>query len=64
MSAIGLPPFKDMQQTILRRLLDPTNGLPPEALAVLRTKLNLPASKTPPAAPAEQPAGAQDKKVP
>jgi hypothetical protein len=64
MSAIGLPPFKDMQQTILRRLLNPTNGLPPEAQAVLRTKLNLPAEKTPPAAPAEHPAAAQDKKAP
>jgi hypothetical protein len=45
MSAIGLPPFTDIDRTILRRLLNPTNGLPPEAQAVLRTKLNLPAEK-------------------
>ncbi len=64
MSAIGLHPFRDMQQTVLDRLLNPTSGLPPEAQAVIRTKLNLPAEKAPPAAPGEQPAAAQDKKVP
>ena len=64
MAAIGLPPFKDIQQTILRRVLDPANGLPPEAQAILRTKLKLPAEEKPPAAPAEQPAASQDKKTP
>jgi hypothetical protein len=63
-AAIGLPPFKGMQQTVLDRLLNPANGLPPEAEAVLRTKLNLPKEKTPPTAPAEQSAAAQDKKAP
>jgi hypothetical protein len=46
MSAIGLPPFGDIDRSILGRLLNPTNGLPPEAQAVLRTKLNLPAEKS------------------
>jgi hypothetical protein len=62
--AIGLPPFKDIQQTVLKRLLDPENGVPPEAKAILRTKLKLPKEETPPAAPAEQPAAARDNKVP
>src|SRR6185437_11930832 len=40
--------FKDLDVTVRNRLLNPTNGLPPEAAAVLRTKLNIPAEKTPP----------------
>ncbi len=43
--AIGLPPFADIDRDIVKRLLDPENGLPPEARAILRTKLNLPAEK-------------------
>jgi len=60
-SAIGLAPFQDMQQTILRRLLDLANDVPPEAKAILRTKLNLPKEETPPTVPAEQPAATQGK---
>jgi hypothetical protein len=58
--AIGLPPFNEMQQTVLNRILAPDNGVPPEAKAILRTKLKLPAEKeTPPTAPVEQSAAAQ-----
>ena len=58
--AIGLPPFADIDRDIRDRILDPANGLPAEARAILRTKLGLPAEK--PAAPAsttaaEKPAG-------
>lgn len=35
---------KDISREVLGRLLNPTNGLPPEAQAILRTKLNLPAA--------------------
>jgi len=63
-ASVGLAPFNDISQTVLNRLLNSTNGMPAEAKAVLRQKLNLPPEKTPPAAPVEQPAAAQDKKVP
>ena len=62
--SVGLAPFKDIQQTVLNRLLNSTNGIPPEAKAILRQKLNLPPEKTPPTAPTEQSAAAQDKKAP
>jgi hypothetical protein len=51
MSAIGLPPFEEVNRDVLNRMLDPENGLPPEARAILRTKLNLPAEKAVTAAP-------------
>ncbi|HEX3626727.1 MAG TPA: hypothetical protein VH280_15045 [Verrucomicrobiae bacterium] len=38
----GLPPFKTMDTFVLSRLLDPVNGLPPEARGVIRTHLHLP----------------------
>ena len=44
---IGLPPFKDIDLNIRSQLLNPTNGLPPEGQAVLRTKLNLPKEEAP-----------------
>jgi hypothetical protein len=47
MSAVGLPPFTDIDRTVRDRLLSPTTGLPPTARAILRTKLNLPAEKAP-----------------
>ena len=47
---IGLPPLSEMKQQVLRELLDPAQGLPPEAAARLRTKLGLPAA-SPPATP-------------
>lgn len=49
--AIGLPSFPEIRQDIVRRLLDPEQGLPPEQRAVLRTKLGLP-GETAPARPA------------
>jgi len=39
LSAIGLPPFEDMDREIRKRMLDPQAGEPPEVRAVLRTKL-------------------------
>jgi hypothetical protein len=41
MAAIGLQPFKDIDMDIRNRLLNPTNGLPPEPQAILRTKLGM-----------------------
>jgi hypothetical protein len=50
LEAIGLPPFEDIDREILRRLLDPQQGLPPQYRGVLRTKLRMPAEpKTAPA---------------
>jgi len=63
-SALGLPPFKTIQSTVLDRMLNPTNGLAPDAAAILRTKLNLPSQKTPPAAPVEQPAATPGTNAP
>jgi len=53
MSALSIS-LKDLDTTVRGRLLNPTNGLPPEAAAILRTKLNLPKEKTPPTVPQEQ----------
>jgi len=44
--AIGLPPMPTIKREILAKLLDPESGVPPEARAVLRTKLNLGAETT------------------
>ena len=52
--AIGLPPIKEIARTVLDQMLDPERGLPPQARAVLRTKLALPAETAP--APAPPPA--------
>lgn len=46
---IGLPPYNEMKQQVVRELLDPQQGLPPEAAARLRTKLGLPTAS--PASP-------------
>ena len=62
-SRMGLPPFRDIDVTVRTRVLNPTNGLPPEAAAVIRTKFNIPTDKTPPTAPPEQSAAPQDKKA-
>jgi hypothetical protein len=45
---IGLPPFNDMNRTVLNQLLDPRQGLPYAARAVLRTQLGLPAETNAP----------------
>ena len=40
---IGLPPFDDINRTVLNHLLDPQHGLPYAARAVIRTQLGMPA---------------------
>lgn len=51
-SPIGLPSMRAIRKQILDKMLDPENGIQPEARAVLRTKLNLgPESKTTNAVP-------------
>lgn len=40
---IPLPPFNDLNQTVVKQLLDPKQGMPYAARAVLRTQLGLPA---------------------
>ncbi len=50
---IPLRPYPDMQREVLGWLLDPKRGLPPDARAILRTRLGLPAEN---AAPAPAPA--------
>ncbi len=51
---IALPPFADLNRTVLNRLLDSKQGLPYAARAVLRTQLRLPpesvSTNVPPAA--------------
>jgi hypothetical protein len=39
---VGLPPFADVNRTVLNQLLDPNQGVPFAARAVLRTQLQLP----------------------
>jgi hypothetical protein len=41
--AIGLRPYTEIRDEVIRRMLDPQDGMPPEVRAVLRTQLNLPA---------------------
>jgi hypothetical protein len=62
-TAIKLPPFKDIDQVVLERILNPTNGLPPEAQAILRTKLGIAGDKKEPAGGTNQIENT-DKKVP
>jgi len=51
MQRIGLPPFADLDRDVLNQLLNPQQGLPFAARAVLRTQLSLPTeTNTPPAA--------------
>ncbi|HKW29027.1 MAG TPA: hypothetical protein VJT54_06810 [Verrucomicrobiae bacterium] len=51
---VGLPPLADINRTVLNQLLDPKQGLPYAARAVLRTQLRLPtetaSTNAPPAA--------------
>jgi hypothetical protein len=53
---LRVPPIPEIEREVRDRLLNPTNGLPPEAQAILRTKLGLPAEK--PAASTESSAKA------
>lgn len=46
--AVGLPPFEDIDRGVLQRMLDRENGLAPEARAILRTNLGLPAETAAP----------------
>jgi hypothetical protein len=46
---IPLPPFEDLNRTVLNLLLDPQRGMPYAARAVLRTQLGLPAETAQPA---------------
>ncbi len=55
---LGLTPLNQLQQFVLNKVLDPKNGLPPRAAAILRTKLNLPPPQAPPPAAAPGPVGA------
>jgi hypothetical protein len=46
---IPLRPYPDMVKEVVGSLLDPQRGLPPEARAILRTRLGLPAETAAPA---------------
>ena len=46
---IGLDALEDTEKEVLRRLLDPKEGLVPEARAILRTELRLPPESATPA---------------
>ncbi len=39
--ALPMEPIEDIVKVVIGRLLDPEHGMPPEARAILRTKLNL-----------------------
>jgi hypothetical protein len=52
-AAIGQEPLEKIQEEVLNRLLDPSDGIPVEMRAVLRSKLGMgPEGATPPPAPA------------
>ncbi|HWD92402.1 MAG TPA: hypothetical protein VG938_08635 [Verrucomicrobiae bacterium] len=44
---LRMAPLPEIARDVRSRLLNSTNGLPPQAQAILRTKLNLPAVKSP-----------------
>ena len=54
--------FNQIDTTVRDRLLNPTNGLPPEAAAMIRTKFKIPQDKTSPTAPPEKSATPLEKK--
>ena len=49
---IPLRPYPDMNQEVIRTLLDPQRGLPPEARAILRTRLGMKPEAALPSPPA------------
>jgi hypothetical protein len=53
---IVLPAFANLNRTVLNRLLDPQQGVPFAARAVLRTQLGMPPETNAPPAPAVSPA--------
>jgi hypothetical protein len=61
---IPLPPMDEMKKTIVMDLLNAENGLPPEARAILRTKLGLPAEVAAPAATNAAPAAPASTNAP
>jgi hypothetical protein len=52
---VGLSPLEDIDREILNRFLDPQEGVPWEARAILRTKLGLPPEAAAPAATTNAP---------
>jgi hypothetical protein len=58
---VPLPPFDTLNNDVIRRLLDPENGLPYAARAVLRTQLGLPAETAVTNAPAAPATNAVEK---
>jgi hypothetical protein len=63
-AAIGLQPFKVYENDVLQRLLNPTNGLPPEPAAILRTKLGMTGPVKTSDTNATNQTGTVDKKLP
>jgi hypothetical protein len=55
---LALRPIEQLRQFELKKLLDPQTGLPPQARAILLSKLGLPPPQAPPPAAAPGPAGA------
>ena len=55
--SIDMPPFEEIQQVVLKQMLDPEDGLPDEMAAHLATKLGVPLPPRPakPAAAAAPP---------
>ena len=58
---VGLPPLADINRTVLNQLLDPKQGMPFAARAVIRTQLRLPPETAPTNAP---PAGITTSNTP
>lgn len=61
---LRVPPIAQIERDVRGRLLNPTNGLPPEAQAILRTKLNLPSEKAPTGATNQTETEPRDKNIP
>ena len=55
---IGLPPFADINRAVLDRVLDPQQGMPYAARAIIRSQLGMPAETNLPPAAATNPAPA------
>jgi len=55
LARVGLRPLEDNDREILNRYLNPAEGVPFEARAILRTKLSLPPETAPPAAATNAP---------
>jgi hypothetical protein len=63
--AMSLGPFSEIDRVVLSQLLDPKQGLVPEARAILRTRKGMPAETAPgPVLPAPSPAPAAATNAP